>query len=115
MSIGDPPPPRTPPAQEARKEAPLDFDGVTTTYSNWYRITGSPEELILEFALTPSLGVVTDDPIRVSQRLVMSFYTAKRLLAHLHYAVKRHEEVFGQLEMDFRRRMKGPPARGAGS
>jgi Protein of unknown function (DUF3467) len=90
--------------EAAPKMAPLDLDHVTTIYTNWYRVTGSPEEMILEFGLTPTLGMVTEDPIRVSQRLVMSFYTAKRLLAHLHYAVKRHEEVFGTLEMDFRKR-----------
>ncbi len=37
---------------------------------------------------------------------LLSHYTAKRLLAHLHYALKRHEEIFGQLEMDFRKRMR---------
>jgi len=89
-----------------RREAPLDLSHVTTTYANWYRVTGSPEELILEFGLTPNMGLVTEEAIRVSQRLVLSHYTAKRLLAHLHYALKRHEEVFGQLEMDFRKRMK---------
>jgi hypothetical protein len=91
----------------APAEAPLDLSDVTTAYTNWYRVTGTPEELMLEFALTPHLGVVTEDPIRVKQRLVMSYYTAKRLLAHLHYALRRHEDVFGPLEMDIRKRMKG--------
>jgi len=89
-----------------RREAPVDVSNVTTTYTNWYRVTGSPEELLLEFGLTPNMGIVTEEPIRVSQRLVMSHYTAKRLLAHLHYALKRHEEIFGQLEMDFRKRAR---------
>ena len=89
------------------KEAPLDLSEVTTMYTNWYRVLGLPEELILEFGLTPHMGIVTDEPIRVSQRLVMSFYTAKRLIAHLHYALKRHEETFGALEMDFRKRLQG--------
>ena len=96
-----------PPAAPA--EAPLDLSQVETSYANWYRITGTGEELLVEFALTPHLGVVTDDPIRVKQRLVLSFYTAKRLLAHLHYALKRHESFFGPLEMDIRKRIKAPP------
>jgi hypothetical protein len=100
-------PPAAAPGQEApRREAPVDVSNVTTTYANWYRVTGSPEELLLEFGLTPNMGLATDEPIRVAQRLVLSHYTAKRLLAHLHYALKRHEEIFGQLEMDFRKRMR---------
>ena len=44
--------------------------------------------------------------LRLSQRLVMNFYTAKRLLAHLHYAVHKHEGYFGALEMDILRRAR---------
>jgi len=36
----------------------------------------------------------------------MSFYTAKRLLTHLHYAVKRYENVFGPLEIDVPTRLQ---------
>lgn len=96
----------------APAEAPLDLSEVETSYANWYRITGTGEELLMEFALTPHLGIVTDDPIRVKQRLVLSFYTAKRLLAHLHYALKRHESFFGPLEMDLHKRIKGQPGDG---
>ena len=106
---------KTPAAAESltpRPEAPLDLSDVQTVYTNWYRVTGTPEELMLEFAVTPHLGVVTEDPIRVKQRMVMSFYTAKRLVAHLHYALRRHESFFGTLEMDIRKRMKGPDAPG---
>ena len=101
---------KKPEGQAAPPEAPLDLSDVTTSYTNWYRVTGTPEELMLEFALTPHLGVVSNEPVRVKQRLVMSFYTAKRLLAHLHYALKRHEGFFGPLEMDIRKRMKAPPS-----
>ena len=94
----------------AQGEPPLDLSQVETSYANWYRVTGTAEELLVEFALTPHLGAVTDEPIRVKQRVVLSFYTAKRLLAHLHYALKRHEAFFGPLEMDIRKRIKGQPA-----
>src|SRR5438105_68676 len=76
-------PPAPAPGQAAPPQAPLDFTDVVSSYTNWYQVTGTAEELILDFGLTPHLGVVTEDPIRVRQRLVMSFYTAKRLLAHL--------------------------------
>ena len=36
----------------------------------------------------------------------MNFYTAKRLLNALHYAVSRHENFFGALEVDIQRRLR---------
>ncbi len=87
-------------ADEARTETPLDYSDVATAYSNWYQVLGTPEEVILEFGLTPSLGMVTAEPVRIKQRLVMSFYTAKRLVTHLHYAIRRYESIFGELEID---------------
>ena len=47
-----------------------------------------------------TLGIVTSTPIRVKQRTVMSFQTAKRLLTHLHYAIRRYESVFGEVEIE---------------
>jgi hypothetical protein len=87
-------------ADEARPETPLDYSDVATAYSNWYQVLGTPEEIIVEFGLSPNLGIVTAEPVRIKQRMVMSFYTAKRLVAHLHYAIRRYESVFGELEID---------------
>ena len=92
--------------QAAPTEYPLDLSDVTTTYANWYQVIGTPEELILELGLTPQLGLATPEPVRVKQRLVMSFYTAKRLMTHLHFAIKRFESVFGILEIDVPKRIK---------
>jgi hypothetical protein len=88
------------------REAPLDLSDITTTYANWYQVVGTPEELIVDFGLTPTLGIATEKPIRVKQRLVMSFWTAKRLLTHLHYAIRRYESAFGPLEIDVPTRLQ---------
>jgi hypothetical protein len=37
----------------------------------------------------------------------MNFYTAKRLMNALNFAVSRHESTFGLLELDFQRRARG--------
>jgi hypothetical protein len=36
----------------------------------------------------------------------MNFYTAKRLLAALQMSVQRHEDTFGELELDVQKRLK---------
>src|SRR5262245_53471270 len=92
--------------QVGATEYPLDLSDVTSTYANWYQVIGTPEEVMIEFGLTPQLGVVTSEPVRVKHRMVMSFYTAKRLMTHLHYAIKRYESVFGTLEIDVPKRIK---------
>src|SRR5436309_13936493 len=60
---------------DGAQELPLDMSQLVTNYTNWYQVTGTPEEMILDFGVTATLGVVTADPVRVRQRLVMSFYT----------------------------------------
>ncbi|MFO0921702.1 MAG: DUF3467 domain-containing protein [Pirellulales bacterium] len=75
-------------------------------YANFCRVTGSPEELIVDFGLNPQPVGVPKDPIVVKQRIIMNFYTAKRLLAALQMSVQRHEAVFGVLETDIQKRLR---------
>lgn len=75
-------------------------------YANFCRVTGSPEELIVDFGLNPQPVGIPKDPIHVTQRVIMNFYTAKRLLAALQMSVQRHEAVFGTLETDIQKRLK---------
>ena len=78
-------------------------------YANFCRVTGSPEELIVDFGLNPQPIGVPKDPIDVKQRVIMNYYTAKRLLGALQMSIQRHEAVFGVLETDINKRLKMPP------
>ena len=42
----------------------------------------------------------------------MSFYTTKRLLSALATTIQRHEQTFGAIELDVRRRVSAPQSRG---
>ena len=42
----------------------------------------------------------------MKQRIIVNFYTAKRLLAALQMSVARHEAVFGVLETDINKRVR---------
>ena len=75
-------------------------------YANFCRVTGSPEELIIDFGLNPQPVGVPKDPIEVKQRIIVNFFTAKRLLAALNLSVQRHEQVFGVLETDIQKRLR---------
>ncbi len=98
------------PAAAQQQQAPVQVQVVDENaqagYANFCRVTGSPEELIVDFGLNPQPVGVPKDPINVNQRVIMNFYTAKRLLAALQMSVQRHEAVFGVLETDIQKRLK---------
>ncbi|MFM8414675.1 MAG: DUF3467 domain-containing protein [Planctomycetota bacterium] len=48
-----------------------------------------------------------DDPAH--QRIIVNFYTAKRLAYALGHAVARHEAAFGTLETDVQKRVVAQP------
>lgn len=80
-------------------------DRAVCSYANFCRVTGSPEELIIDFGLNSQPMGTSDQPIEVTQRIVVNFYTAKRLLHALHVSVQRHEKVFGNIETDIQKRV----------
>jgi hypothetical protein len=100
------------PASEAAVEKPqqmvvqVNDENVMAAYANFCRVTGSPEELIIDFGLNPQPMGIPKDPIKVSQRVIVNFYTAKRLLAALQMSVQRHEAIFGVLETDVQKRLR---------
>jgi hypothetical protein len=84
----------------------VDDSHVAASYANFCRVTGSPEELIIDFGLNPQPVGMPKNPITVSQRVIVNYYTAKRLLHALSLSVQRHEAVFGVLETDIQKRVK---------
>jgi len=96
--------PEQPP--RAVQQVQVDDGNAISSYSNFCRVTGSPEELIIDFGLnTQPMGVPTE-PIVIKQRIIVNFFTAKRLLAALHMSVQRHEAAFGVLETDIQKRLQ---------
>jgi hypothetical protein len=99
-------------AQAAQQRPPqqqqveVDDTHLICAYANFCRVTGSPEELIVDFALNPQPIGVPTKPIKIDQRIVMNYFTAKRLLAALSMSLQRHEAVFGVLETDIQKRVR---------
>jgi hypothetical protein len=86
----------------------LDDSQVEAIYANLCRVSSTPEEVILDLALNPNPVGGQSAKIRVSQRVILNHFTAKRLAALLAATVQRHEQTFGVLETDVRKRVKGP-------
>lgn len=88
-----------------RTHIETDESKAVAAYANFCRVMGTPEELIIDYGLNPQPVGAPLHPIAISQRIVMNYYTAKRLLAALQMSVQRHEAVFGPLETDVQKRM----------
>jgi hypothetical protein len=100
--------PVTAPAQNVRVD--VNATALATNYSNFFRVTGTFEELILDFGLhTGAILPTGPEAVKLGQRIVLTFPTAKRLLAALQLAIARHEQVFGTIEVDPQKRMKREP------
>jgi len=98
--------PASAPQQEQRVPVDIDESRVATVYSNFCRVTGTPEEVILDFALNPQPFDVPTQPIVVTQRIILNPLTAKRLIYALGMSVERHEATFGVLETNVARRLR---------
>ena len=64
-----------------------------------------PEELIIDFGLNTQPMGVPNEPIEVIERIVMNYYTAKRMMGALQMSLQRHEAAFGVLETDVKKRV----------
>ncbi|MBI1345937.1 DUF3467 domain-containing protein [bacterium] len=97
--------------QDARQQQPLvEPTDLEPIYANFCRVSSTPEELVLDFGLNPQPFGQGAVPVKVSQRLVVNFYTAKRMAMALGVALQRHEQAFGTIEIDIQKRAAGKTA-----
>jgi hypothetical protein len=87
----------------------IDEAGMQTTYANAFRTNGTAEEVILDFGLNligPAAQPQGQPQIlfKVNQRVVMNYFSVKRLAITLSQLIRRHEEQFGELELDVTKR-----------
>lgn len=97
--------------QQARAPGQLQVDDTKALacYANFCRVTGTPEEVILDFGLNTQPFGTPVDPIIITQRITTNFFTAKRMMAALQMTVQRHEGAFGVLETDVQKRVRQMP------
>ena len=100
-----------PGAQNRRQmEVRVDEREMITNYANGFRTHTTPEEVLVDFGL----NLVTREPsgeqqagqvnFEVTDRIIMNYYTAKRLALSLGQIIRRHEEQFGELQLNVAQR-----------
>jgi len=89
----------------------VDERNMTTSYANAFRTNGTADEVMLDFGLNlvnPATQQQGQPEIlfQVNDRVIMNYYSAKRLAITLSQLIRRHEEQFGELELDVAKRRK---------
>lgn len=102
-------------AQTGQQQIRLNIDerNLKTDYANAFRTNGTAEEVMLDFGLNLVAPPVQQDGqqvpqivFQVNERIVLSYFSAKRLAITLSQLVRRHEEQFGEIELDVAKRTK---------
>lgn len=98
------------PVEQRQQGQPLvEPEGLEPLYANFCRVSSTPEELVMDFGLNPQPFGGSTLPVKVTQRLVVNFYTAKRMAMALGVALQRHEQAFGTIEIDVNKRAINQP------
>ena len=114
------PPTEKPVEEQAREQTGqrqvrlrIDERDMSSTYANAFRTNGTAEEVMLDFGLNvinpPAQQKPQDQPeiiFQVKDRVILNYYTAKRLAVTLSQLIRRHEDQFGELELDVAKRRK---------
>ncbi len=102
-------------AQTGQQQVRLNIDerNLKTGYANAFRTSGTAEEVMLDFGLNLVGPPVQQDGkqtpqivFQVNERIVLNYFSAKRLAIALSQLVRRHEEQFGEIELDVAKRAK---------
>jgi hypothetical protein len=80
-------------------------NNTQTVYVNFVRLTGSPEELIVDLGLNPQPVGVPADPIPASHTVIMDYPTGNSLLRQVRTLVTQYEAANGPIETDIEKRV----------
>jgi hypothetical protein len=103
----------TPPAEEGQQQTVrvrMDQRDLKTSYANAFNTHGLINEVILDFGLNMPVPPQPDQQpeimLQITDRIILNYYSVKRLALTLGQLVRRHEERFGELELDDSKRVK---------
>jgi hypothetical protein len=96
--------PATP--QQQANQITTDISSLSSVYTNFCLVNITPEELVLDFGLNPDVSPSPKQAVKLTHRVVMNFFTAKRLLMALNNVVAQHESTYGALELDSQKRLR---------
>jgi hypothetical protein len=88
----------------------IDEADLVSHYCNLSRVIAGPEEVVVDFGLAvPAQHDAYLQNVKLSSRVVLNYYNAKRLALTLAATVQQYEQLYGPIELDVRQRRVPPP------
>ncbi len=92
----------------------IDEREMRTSYANAFRTNAMAEEVMLDFGVNlvnpvpqqPAQQVQAEIVFKVNERVILNYYSAKRLAITLGQMIRQHEQQFGEIELDVAKRRK---------
>lgn len=89
----------------------INEDKMETSYANAFRTNGTAEEVMIDFGMNTvaqaaQSGAPTQVLFQLTDRIVLNYFSAKRLAITLTQMIRRHEQQFGEVELDVAKRQK---------
>jgi hypothetical protein len=83
----------------------IDESNVKTSYASGFRPVATAEEVIMDFGLnlarlTGNKEIPYEVVFQANNRVIMNYYSTKRLAVALGQIIRRYEEKFGVLELN---------------
>jgi len=93
----------------------LDERNLHTSYANAFRSDATADEVMLYFGLNLVNPVAAQQGnpeivFQANERIIMTYQMTKRLALTLGQIIRRHEEQFGEIQLDVNKRRQNPPA-----
>ena len=86
-------------ATPATKTIKVDDSGITNSYANVCNVSSTQEEVVLVFGINQAWERRGKDmQVKLTDRIILNPYAAKRLGAMLNNVVEQYEQKFGVLE-----------------
>lgn len=104
--MSESPPARVTNAAQLPNDTPINLRNARAMYINFCRVTSTPEEMILDFALQSEL-LPGDEALVSPQRITLGLYTARRLFDALAMSLERYEATFGPVDPTVGNRIVG--------
>lgn len=94
--------------QQAQIQVRVDERAMRTGYANAFRTNGTAEEVMIDFGINvvppAPEGAKPEILFQVNDRVILNYYSAKRLALALGQLIRRHEDQFGELQLDVAKR-----------
>jgi hypothetical protein len=89
--------------QQQQVQLRIDESKMTTSYANTIRTSTTMEEMIMDFGMNIPMQAPNQAPtivFNVGSRVVMNWAGAKRLAMSLGQAIRKYEEINGEIDIN---------------